>query len=378
MVSEGAPKRSATQAPSSPVLRPPGPCVRPNARTSSTCSPARDLLSIPSRLLDHMSTLVVLPLLRDEKTSRVVQQALDELVVADNIPGSALLFLQGIIRLRVYDQVRGCAWLVSRRKQETSCRLANGATIRSICTTSARVDAGEISRTNAEWWQIRRRFGREGDNTSSRSDEAARIEAAVTRLPVGLRDVRTAYAAVALPRSLKNQASPKAFPVVGRMCIGLPSRMTTGTPAWLDGPFHGNVARTNIDLEPDSQPYTRLIFDECLTLFWQAVEHVKAVGGMGDRRGVLLWFDSEQGALTTHFESENMLSSANIILARSGGGFLAAGQLRLPEEIDGDRFESLFGHVPNLERFGFHLPDPWLLREGRKIIDSLTHRQILD
>ena len=26
---------------SSPVLRPPGPCVRPNARTSSTCSPAR-------------------------------------------------------------------------------------------------------------------------------------------------------------------------------------------------------------------------------------------------------------------------------------------------------------------------------------------------
>ena len=50
---------------------------------------------------------------------------------------------------------------------------------------------------------------------------------------------------------------------------------------WLDGPFHGNVARTDIDLEADSQPYNTLIFEECVTLFWQAVEHVKAVGGIG-------------------------------------------------------------------------------------------------
>ena len=30
-----------SRASAAPVLRPPGPCVRPNARTSSTCSPAR-------------------------------------------------------------------------------------------------------------------------------------------------------------------------------------------------------------------------------------------------------------------------------------------------------------------------------------------------
>ena len=69
---------------------------------------------------------------------------------------------------------------------------------------------------------------------------------------------------------------------------------------------------------------------------------------------------------------ENMLSSANIILARSGNEFLAVGKLRLPEDVDGPCFESLFGHVPNLEAFGFRLPDPWLMQEARDIIDALT------
>ena len=332
-----------------------------------------DPLSIPKRLLDRMTTLVVLPLIGDGNTSRVVESALDELVSPDNITGSALLFLRGISRLRIYDHVRECAWLLSRRQHEESCRLSNGATIVPIRTTSACVmDAGEISRTRAEWWRIRRQFGREGDDADSRNDEAARIEAAVARLPAGLREVRTAHASVALPRCTSNQLLPERFPVAGRMCIGLPTRMATGTPAWLDGPFHGNVARTDIDLAPDSQPYNRLVFEECVGLFWQAIEHVKAVGDIGDRRGILFWFASAQGALTTHFECENMLSSANIILARFGNEFLAAGNLQLPEDVDGPCLESLFGHVPNLEAFGFRLPDPWLMQESRKIIDSLT------
>ena len=332
-----------------------------------------DPLTIPRRLLDHMTTLVVLPLIGDDNTSRVVESALDELVSPDNIAGSALLFLRGISRLRIYDRVRQRAWFVSRRQNEGSCRLVNGATIVPIRTTSACVDeAGQISRTRAEWWRIRRQFGREGDDANSRDDEAARIQAAVARLPSGLREVQTAHASVALPRCPSNQASPEGFPVAGRMCIGLPTRMATGTPAWLDGPFHGNVARTDIDLAPDSQPYNRLIFEECVGLFWQAIEHVKAVGGIGDKREILFWFASAQGALTTHFERENTLSSANIILARSGDEFLAAGKLQLPEDVDGPCFESLFGHVPNLEAFGFRLPDPWLMQTGRKIIDSLT------
>lgn len=156
------------------------------------------------------------------------------------------------------------------------------------------------------------------------------------------------------------------------MCIGLPTRMATGSPAWLDGPFHGNVARTDIDLAPDSQPYNRLVFEECIGLFWQAIEHVKAVGDIGDKREILFWFASRQGALTTQFKLENTLSSANIILSRSGSKFLSAGSLQLPEEVDGPCFESIFGHVPNLDSFGFRLPDPWLMQEGRKIIDSLT------
>ena len=148
--------------------------------------------------------------------------------------------------------------------------------------------------------------------------------------------------------------------------------MATGTPAWLDGPFHGNVARTDIDLAPDSQPYNRLVFEECVGLFWQAIEHVKAVGGIGDKREILFWFASAQGALTTHFERENTLSSANIILARSRDEFIAVENLQLPEDVDGPCFESIFGHVPDLEAFGFRLPDPWLMQAGRKIIDSLT------
>ena len=332
-----------------------------------------NLLTIPRRLLDRMTTLVVLPLIEDDNTSRVVESALDELVSPENIAGSALLFLRGISRLRIYDRVRQRAWFVSRRQNEGLCRLANGATIVPIRTTSACVaEAGRISRTCTEWWRIQRQFGREGDDANSRDDEAERIKAAVERLPAGLREVRTAHASVALPRYRSNQSSPEGFPVLGRMCIGLPTRMATGTPAWLDGPFHGNVARTDIDLAPDSQPYNRLVFEECVSLFWQAIEHVKAVGGIGDKQGILFWFDSAQGALTAHFERENMLTSANIILSRSGSEFLAAGSLQLPEEVDGPCFESIFGQVPNLEAFGFRLPDPWLLQAGRKIIDSLT------
>ena len=249
-----------------------------------------------------MTTLVVLPLIGDDNTSRVVESALDELVSPDNIAGCALLFLRGISRLRIYDHVRECAWLVSRRQNEESCRLANGATIMPIRTTSACVvEAGQISRTRAEWWRIRRQFGREGDDANSRDDEAARIQAAVARLPAGLREVRTAHASVALPRCPSNQSLPEGFPVAGRMCIGLPTRMATGTPALLDGPFHGNVARTDIDLAPDSQPYNRLVFEECVGLFWQAIEHVKAVGGIGDKREILFWFASAPGSSHNSF-----------------------------------------------------------------------------
>lgn len=348
------------------------PQVLGNDEFDAHCNP----LTIPRRLLDSMTTLVVLPLIGDDNTSSVVESALDELVSPENNAGSALLFLRGISRLRIYDRVRKCAWFVSRRQNEGLCRLANGATIVPIRTTSSCVvETGRISRTRTEWWRIQRQFGREGDDANSRDDEAERIKAAVERLPAGLREVRTAHASAALPRCLSNQSSPKGFPVAGRMCIGLPTRMATGTPAWLDGPFHGNVARTDIDLEPDSQPYNRLVFEECVGLFWQAIEHVKVVGDIGDKREILFWFESAasaQGALTTHFKRENTLSSVNIILAHSGDEFLSAGSLQLPEEVDGPCFESIFGHVPNLETFGFRLPDPWLMQAGRKIIDSLT------
>ncbi|MDE0000652.1 MAG: DUF3883 domain-containing protein [Rhodospirillaceae bacterium] len=345
----------------------------PQALSNKEFSAHCDPLPLPKRLLDSMTTLVVLPLIRDDNTFSVVESALDELASPDNIAGSALLFLRGISRLRVYDQVRKCAWLVSRHEKDEARRLANGATIVPVSTNSACVvEGGQISRTRAEWWRIRRQFGFEGDDVNSRNDEAVRIEAAVARLPAGLREIRTAHASVALPRSASNPLFPERFPVAGRMCIGLPTRMATGTPAWLDGPYHGNVARTDIDLAPDSQPYNRLIFEESVDLFWQAIEHVKAVGDIHDKQQILFWFAFSQGSLTTYFEHQNTLSSASIILSRFGNEFLAAEMLQLPEEVDGPDLESLFGHVPNLEGFGFRLPDPWLMQEGRKIIDSFT------
>ena len=337
-----------------------------------------EALSIPHRLLERMSTLVVLPLLEDEKIPKIVERALDEMVLAD-VPGSTLLFLRGISRLRIYDHVRKRAWLLSRQQHGESCRLAKGAKITPLRTTSVRISMGKISRAHAGWWQIRRRFGHEGDDVESRSEEAASIRAAVARLPgKKWHEVQTAYAAVALPRVPLNQSSSQRYPDVdkmcigGKMCIGLPSRMATGTPAWLDGPFHGNIARTEIGVKEDSQPYNRLIFEECIALLWQVVEYVKAIGDIGDRRGILFWFASEQGALTDYFTEEASLDLAKIILARSNDGFLAARTLILPEKDDSECFESLFGHVPNLEQFGFHLPDPWLLQEGWDILDSLA------
>ncbi len=345
----------------------------PDALGDAEFDAHRDPLSIPRRLLDRMTTLVVLPLIGDANTSSVVESALDELVSPDEISGSALLFLRGINRLRIYDRVRECSWLVSRRQDQEPYRLTNGATIAPIRTTSALVvSTGRMSRNVAAWWRIRRQFGRDGDDANSRDEETALIESAVARLPIGLREIRTAYASVALPRCSSGVTSPERFPVAGRMGIGLPTRVATGTPAWLDGPFHGNVARTDIDMRPDSQPYNSLIFEECVRLFWQTIEYVKMVGRVGDKRGILFWFASEPGALTAHFASEKTLSLADIVLARSGREFLAAENLQLPENVDGPCFEALFGRVPGLEAFGFRLPDPWLMQAGRDIIDSLA------
>ena len=330
-------------------------------------------LSIPRRLLNRMTTLVALPLIADENTSGIVESAIDDLVSPAKIPGSALLFLRGISRLRIYDRVRQCSWVLSRGQSlKAPHRLANGATITPVRTANACVvSTRQVFRNHTDWWRIHRQFGREGDDASSQDEEAALIENAVARLPIGLREIRTAYASVALPRCPSSLSFPERFSVAGKMSIGLPTRMPTGTPAWLDGPFHGNVARTDIDLEPDSQPYNRLIFDECVCLFWQAIEYVKAVGRIGDKRAILFWFASEPGILAGHFEGKETLSSADIILARSGGQFVSAERLQLPDRTDGPSFERIFGHVPNFEAFGFRLPDAWLMQAGRGIIDSL-------
>jgi hypothetical protein len=325
-------------------------------------------LGVSPRLLSGMSSLVVLPVLAGEKTAKVIDSAIDT-IASETTPGASLMFLQGTARLRVYDRARARSWVMRRDTLGEDQHLSRGARLAPVKTQVAVVTNDSTSRHVACWWLIQRRFGRDGDDLESRAREQKAIREAVRELPgPNWSKVETAHAAVAFPMSLRSDP-PSQLAAEGRICIGLPTRQASGTPVWLDGPFHGNVPRTAVDFKETE--FNRLVFDECVLLFWEAIDWIKRHGSRRSRRWLLCCFHLGEGPLADSIRSDKTLQERPLVLARKGGGMLAAAALRIPFEEDAEKFYELFGNLDIGSR-GFCLPDGWLLRNCRPVLAVLA------
>jgi hypothetical protein len=93
-----------------------------------------------------------------------------------------------------------------------------------------------------------------------------KLREAVLKLPQRWHDVRSATVTVAIECATHE-------PPEGRFTIFLPTHQKTGSPVWINAPFHGNLARTEIAL---GEPYNQLLFERAVSL---TIEMIQALQG---------------------------------------------------------------------------------------------------
>ena len=296
-------------------------------------------LELSNDLQNNMSTMVVLPLLTGEVTSRKIDEILDTFI-PDTRPGSVLLFLKGVSRLELRDHVRHTTWVIERITDDHRDRLPRGAHFSEIYLRSERISQSDSLSFESLWWLAQRRMGNNGDDGSTASQERKDIHEAVKKLPGNWGKVDSAYAAVALPRFPNSEAHNHCeLATDGKLCIGLPTTDLTGTPIWISGPFHGNVSRTGIDLDTT---YNALIFNEAIILFWDAIEIIKTFGDKGDKLAITLYFQRSSGCLAKALSTDSSLSSKKLVLSSDGSTFLSPCKIKIPSPLDSSYFHLFF------------------------------------
>jgi hypothetical protein len=327
-------------------------------------------LGLDNNTIKNVSTVVALPLLESKKTQAAVEKAIDE-IIEERFPGSLLLFLKGITRLWIIDKVRGKTWLLSRRILENAEPLSHGALFQRISTSQyCRTEKSNTSQ-NMEWWYTHRNMGNKGDDLELITDEIKRIKKAVAALEISNWDkVRSAHASIAFPRP---NASTKSFGLLGAdgmFCMGLPTMVHTGLPAWVDGPFHGKISRTEIDFQ--SQEYNQLILSETVRLFWSVIDRLKQSTNKDIRREVALNLERSVGGLSNAIDPDSNLKQREIVLGAAGDTFLKPTDMVIPEDKDISSFVQIFNKYNDLNDYGFVLPDMLLLKHCRSLLEELA------
>lgn len=327
-------------------------------------------LGIPRETVGNMSTMVVLPLLKRPGTIATVDAALNELTHSDH-PGSTLLFLTGIGRLWVFDRVGGEDILLLRHERGRGQQLDHGIDLRDI-TTMERIDSSTgRERRKARWWLASRRFGRDGSDPVTSIEEEKRIAEAVESLRIATwKDVRSAYAGVALPRSPHLGENLRPLGADGIFCIGLPTHVRTGLPVWVNGPFHGHISRTIVDFK--DQQYNRLILEEGTEIFWSALEYIKSLPATDDRRHPSLVLEPSDGPFEARVTECRELAMQKVVLDAGQNAYLSPHKLKVPEEDDIGAFDRYFATIENIEQYGFCLPDGVLLRNCWGLLEGLA------
>lgn len=327
-------------------------------------------LKVDKRMIKGMTTMIFMPLIEGERTQEVVDKAIDELVVSQQ-GGVTILFLKGIARIKVLDYCRNRQMLIGRRESRTKEILKDGSKLSHVSTFAIKIFENEVKRSVGKWWVVNHKIGDGGDNHNTRNQEKIAIREAVSKLPGRNWDqVESANLSLAFPKPGKRKLPGEPFGTTGLFCIGLPTKVKTGTPVWLNGPFHGNIARTEIALA--AQPYNRLIFEHLLELYWIAIEHLKKDDAIETRRCVTLFFKREYGPFASALSDEYLLSELPIVLSNEGKEFLIPKKITVPSSEDKECFRDIFCGIDNLSIYGFYLPDHPLLQHAYDLLKELA------
>jgi hypothetical protein len=307
-------------------------------------------------------TVVFLPLRQESELVHVVDNAIDELFEGS---GAAILFLPAVDTINVIDETRALSRTITRKPAGASS-VVNG--FGEIATIRTAINDGETR----EWVVIKRVVGT-ADVVSA--DEAAAEATALNEEARSLpgsnwANVTKSPIEVAIPilDSSADQASVSRG-ANGRICIGLPTKDGTGTPAWVNAHFHGTISRTGIDLK--SKPYNSRLFRECVRLHGALIDYLKGHANYQFRQTATLAFQRSQGPLSVALFSLGGQGFGDVILASDGVNFQSAADTFVPDPDD-LKLLQLMAPSEILREFGLRLPDIDLLTRARPQIESLA------
>ena len=326
--------------------------------------------------ISECQTIIILPVdPNDDEVQELVEHAIDEIVGNeddnDSLSGAPLLFLSGLDRLDIVDQVRDFSAQIVREPPELSDTVDNDVEVQRISiqtVVSKPISVGKLSSKSStqQWWVARTLIG-------SNEEEQAALRQAIDELrlpPENWKDVSTAPVSIALPCnqiSLDRESDLASLPATGRFCIGLPTKMDTGSPLWVNAPFHGTIARTDIRLK---NHYNQLLFEKAISLAGHLVTRFKRDKSLHVRRLVTLLMRKGNGPVSERFYDADGLAKSAVVLAEDGS-FLTGTELAMPASDDVLMYLQLVDNLDGSEEFGFVLPDRVLLLNARNVLDEL-------
>jgi hypothetical protein len=227
-------------------------------------------------------TLIVLPLKQTQETIKTVGHAIDELF---GEAGAAILFLPSVSKIKIVDQTRAFTRTISRQPVTAKKQIEGFGQVSTV-VTSVREDGAVNERS---WRLIERRMGTPDVVPAEQAAmEAERINSEARKLPGTNWDtVQSSPIGVAVPLQMQVAAGDSLLlGTRGRVCIGLPTKDPTGTPAWVNAHFHGTISRTGIDLSDNS--YNALLFAEAIRLHGALITDLKVDADVHIRRTATL------------------------------------------------------------------------------------------
>lgn len=332
-------------------------------------------LRLPALALSAQ-TLIVLPLLRKEDgticddTQKVVAEAFRELLShADAI----VLFLTGVARIVIDDRVSGERHVLERQSPQGVKQLCRGSQYMTVATRCETTRANGPTLQMQQWMVARRTIGAAHPGMEEQAtQERAALNAAAKRLPGRNWDeVETADVTVAVKIPDVDAIGSPLGPT-GLLCIGLPTKMTTGTPVWVDARFHGNLPRTEIYWV---HAYNELLLREAVCLVSDLIEQWKIDLRPTVRRLPTLICESAlkdpEGVLMRRFHEPDGLAGSAIVLTSDGASFVRAADLVVPAPADMEIFDLMAAALPSPHDYGFVLPDRVLLHRARSVLNAL-------
>lgn len=310
-------------------------------------------------------TLVVLPLRQKQENIKTVEHAIDELF---GEAGAAILFLPSISTIKIVDQTRAFTRTISRQSVTAKKEIEGFGQVSTV-VTSVREGGVGIERS---WRLIERRLGTPDvvpAEQAAREAECINSEARKLR-GTNWDTVRSSPIGVAVPLQKQVEAGGSLLlNTRGRVCIGLPTKDPTGTPAWVNAHFHGTISRTGIDLSENS--YNALLFAEAVRLHRALITDLKVDADVHIRRTATLAFERGNGPLADVLYASDGQAKGEVILSVDGKTFQAPSDTVLPEPADVDALLLMVPQTRDLEGFGLKLPDVELTRNARPLIESL-------